>query len=270
MQALTYPRHFIRFLGTAGTRFIMLSQRRASGGIWFSYGNCKGVIDPGPGSLVQICNAKPALLPTDIDTLILTHRHIDHSCDLNVLAEGMTLRSRAKTGQVLLTEDSIDTCDPVLMKYLQEKVERTHRHGDGKITSLSEDVSVESVVHAHHGVQCYGIIFRCKGLPTWGIISDSAALPHFPQRYRECDMLVVNATLHLPWSRLDHMSVPDVASLLQVLHPHTAVLTHMGHFLLETGPEKIASSLATPRTNVVAANDGMTIDLTRQFQHTDH
>ena len=89
-----YPENFIHFLGTAGTRFMMLSQRRSTGGIWFSYGGTIGVIDPGPGSLVKICEASPTLSPIDINTLILTHRHVDHSSDINALAEGMILNSQ--------------------------------------------------------------------------------------------------------------------------------------------------------------------------------
>lgn len=255
------PENFIRFLGTAGTRFVMLSQRRASGGIWFSYGKCRGVIDPGPGSLVQMCKASPALSPLDVNTLILTHRHIDHSSDLNVLCEGMTLRSPAKKGQVLLTQDSIGDCDAVLLDYFANKIERIHIHEDGKPAILSDDVTVESVWHKHHGVECFGLIFRGRDLPTWGVISDTRVLPHFPKRYEECKMLIVNVTLPYPWGKLDHISVPEVASLLQVLHPELLLLTHMGHLLLDEGPEEIAAELSTENTCVVAAEDGLIVDL---------
>lgn len=256
-----YPANFIRFLGTAGTRFVMLSQRRASGGIWFSYGGCRGVIDPGPGSLVQICRATPPLSAVDVEMLLLTHRHIDHSSDINVLAEGMTLKSKEKKGQVLLTKDSLNEGDSVLLKYLADRIEKIHRHKDGRRTQLGPLVTVESVRHEHHGVQCYGLIFRGRELPTWGIISDTAALPHFPERYAECEMVVINVTLPFPWARLDHMSLPDVASLLEKLSPRVVLLNHMGGHLLDMGPESIADRLATPRTRVIAAADGMIVGL---------
>ncbi len=255
------PEHFIRFLGTAGTRFTMLSQRRASGGIWFSYGKCRGVIDPGPGSLVHICHASPALSPLDINTLILTHRHIDHSCDLNVLSEGMTLRSLVKKGQVLLTRDSVGCPDAVLLDYFAKKIEHIHIHEDGALTQLADDVTVESVWHKHHGVECFGLIFRGQGLATWGVVSDTRALPHFPKRYEECKMLIVNVTLPYPWGKLDHISIPEVASLLQVLRPELLLLTHMGPMILDRGPEEIAKELTTQDTWVTAAEDGMIVDL---------
>lgn len=256
-----YPENFIRFLGTGGTRFVMLSQRRASGGIWFSCGAARGVVDPGPGSLVRICAAKPPLSALDINTLILTHRHIDHSSDINVLAEGMTLGTRGPRGRILLPEDALDDGDAVLLQYEAKKIKHIDRHADGKITEIAPGVTVESVRHEHHGVQCYGLIFRGEGFKTWGLISDTAALPSFPQRYRECEMLVINLTLPLPWARLDHMSQPDVASLLQDLHPKLVLLSHMGSHLLDMGADRVANSLSTDRTQTVAAQDDMIVDL---------
>ncbi|MDR3332536.1 MAG: MBL fold metallo-hydrolase [Synergistaceae bacterium] len=256
-----YPGNFIRFLGTAGTRFVMLSQRRSSGGIWFSYGGAMGVIDPGPGSLVQICAASPPLSAIDIDTLILTHRHIDHSSDLNVLVEGMTLRASEPRGRVILTEDCLEPGDSVILRYESRRVELIHTHADEARTEISNRVSVESVLHKHHGVQCYGLIFRGDGLPSWGLISDTVALPNFSARYSECELLVINVAMPLPRARLDHMSIPDVESLLQALYPKLAIITHMGGFLLDMGPEEIAASLSTERTSVAAAQDGMVVDL---------
>ncbi|MCX5703449.1 MAG: hypothetical protein NT066_03040, partial [Candidatus Omnitrophica bacterium] len=55
---------FIKFLGTAGARFVMINQLRASGGIWVS---CKGtnvLIDPGPGSIVRCAASRPKLDPS--------------------------------------------------------------------------------------------------------------------------------------------------------------------------------------------------------------
>lgn len=45
--------NFIKFLGTAGARFVMIRQLRASGGLWVSANNKNILIDPGPGSIVQ-------------------------------------------------------------------------------------------------------------------------------------------------------------------------------------------------------------------------
>ena len=256
----SYPDNYIRFLGTAGTRFIMLSQRRSSGGIWFSYGSARGVIDPGPGSLVQICKASPPLSTIDINTLIITHRHIDHSSDLNVLVEGMTLKSREPRGCVLLTKDSVEKGDAVLLKYAARRVKNIYRHKNRRLVEITPDVTVESVKHSHHGVQCYGLIFRSQGLPTWGLISDSRPLKSFPRRYADCELLIMNVTLPFPRPPLEHLSIPDAASLLACLSPRLALLTHMGQFILDSDPQKTARRLCTDKTAVLAAEDGMIVD----------
>jgi phosphoribosyl 1,2-cyclic phosphodiesterase len=262
-QGGKYPENFIRFLGTAGTRFIMLSQRRSTGGIWFSYGGCRGVIDPGPGSLVRICEANPPLAAIDINTLILTHRHIDHSSDLNVLAEGMTLASAEKRGCVLMTDDCSEPGDSVLLRFAEKKIKCVHRHRDGEKTKLPGDVTVESVRHEHHGVQCFGLVFRKEGLPTWGLVSDTAALPDFPARYGSCEILVMNVTMLFPRSRLDHLSLPDAVSLLQAIHPKLALATHMSGMLLDFGADRIEKLLSSGMTKAIAADDGLVIDLER-------
>jgi len=239
----------------------MLSQRRSSGGIWFSYGDSRGVIDPGPGSLVRICDASPPLSAIDINTLILTHRHVDHSSDINALAEGMVLKSRRPKGFVLLTRDCLEDGDMVLMRYLVDRIDRIIAHEDGILSSPFGGVTIESVRHTHHNTQCFGLIFRRAGLPSWGLISDTAPLPCFTERYADCETLVINAAVKFPRPRVDHMTLTDIQSLLGVLRPKTAVITHMGGEMLDLQGEYIARRLSTKYTRVFPANDGMIIDL---------
>jgi phosphoribosyl 1,2-cyclic phosphodiesterase len=239
----------------------MLSQRRSTGGIWFSYGGSRGVIDPGPGSLVRICEASPALSPIDINTLVLTHRHVDHSSDINALVEGMILKSRSPRGFVLMTRDCLEDGDRVLMRYLTDKIDRIAFHEDETKSSPIGGVAIESVRHSHHGVQCYGLIFRRTGLPTWGVISDTAPLGEFARRYSECELLIINVALKLPRAKLDHMTMADVESLLELAHPRMAIITHMGNEMLDSGGEYIAKRLLTGMTKVIAAEDGMTVKL---------
>lgn len=256
-----YPRSFIRFLGTAGTRFVFLTQRRASGGIWFRYGGVTGVIDPGPGSLVRICEARPALDVTDAELLILTHRHIDHSCDANAIIEGMTLGHREGRGAALITRDCLEKGDAVILGYARKKLTKVKFHKDGKSRRLAGSLKVESVVHDHHGVQCYGLIMRADGEPSWGVISDTTALPFFADRYRRCDMLVINMALPERHGRIDHMSAPDVADLLRHISPKMVLLTHMGRGVLDMDRDELSRMLSTDRTEVIPALDGMTAEI---------
>jgi hypothetical protein len=88
-------------------------------------------------------------------------------------------------------------------------------------------------------------------------------LPDFPKRYSDCELLIINAALMFPRAKLDHLSLPEVGSLLGLAAPETAVITHMGNDLLDRGGKYISRRLATKKTKVTAATDGMTITLER-------
>jgi phosphoribosyl 1,2-cyclic phosphodiesterase len=201
------------------------------------------------------------LSPIDINTLILTHRHIDHSSDINALAEGMTLKSREPRGAVLVTADSIGNEDAVLLKYITKRIAGIGIHEDGAIFEPARGTSVESVIHSHHGVQCFGLIFRRDGLPSWGFVSDTASLECFPKRYAGCSLMIINTALKLPRAGLDHMSLPDAESLAAATRPDMAILTHLGNDMLDTEPEFISSRLPGGVARIIAAFDGMTVDI---------
>lgn len=263
-DSFSYPENFIYFLGTGGARFSMVRQSRWTGGIWFTYGGLHGVIDPGPGSLCHICDAEPQLDAHSVRAILLTHRHLDHSSDMNVLAEAMTGGGFEKQGLIALTDDSANGPDPVLLRYIRTKAARMELMEDGKVIDLGCGVAAEPVSLVHHHVQCFGLIFRKSGLPTWGMISDTKPLDYLAERYRECSFVSVNTTFADKKPErpdLEHMSVADLGELLVNLHPKLAVMTHMGAWLVDAGPEKYAEKIQTPQTRVAAGQDRMVIDL---------
>lgn len=260
-ETFFYPNNFIRFLGTGGARFTMLKQLRKTGGLWFSYGGLNGLIDPGPGSLYHISAAVPRLDPHDLRAILLTHRHLDHSTDLNVTAEAMTGGGFEKQGFLLLPEDSASGPNPILLKYMAQKVGKVIIVSDGIPKDIGMGVSVEPVAHIHHGVDCFGYIFRKKGLRTWGVISDTRPLDHLAERYRDCSLITLNVTFPNKKPRLDHMSVEDAGELLEKLHPELALITHMGVIMIEAGPDKFAKMISTDQTRVIAGEDGMVVNL---------
>lgn len=257
----SYPDNFLRYLGTAGGRFAMLKQRRKTGGIWFSYGGLKGLIDPGPGSLYHICTSSPRLDPHELRAILLTHKHLDHSTDINVTAEAMTGGGFECQGTVVLTEDSFMGTGPVFQKYIGKKVESVIIAEDGKRIDLGNGIFAEPVLHIHHGVDCYGYIFRKKGLRTWGLISDTRPLNHLAERYSECSFISMNVTFPNKKPRLDHMSVEDAAELLLKLHPKLVITAHMGSMIIDSGPERNIKMMSTKETKVIAGQDGMIVDL---------
>ncbi len=253
------PFNGLIFLGTAGTRFNVINQTRSSGGMVASIEGVQVAIDPGPGALVKICSLRPTVDPNRIEALFLTHRHIDHSGDFNVMAEAMTGGGRKPGGTIALPADAIDE-EPVIYSYLQKRIGRIHRWSDGESLSM-EGSSIEPIRLKHHGVECFGLKIHPKSAPPWGIISDTKYIQSLESFFQDCHTVIANTTLLERVDHIDHLAVTDVAHFIQKVKPARLFMTHFGGRILEGSPEDIATNLTNDATKVIAANDGLIIDL---------
>jgi len=67
--------------------------------------------------------SRPRLDPSALGGIILTHRHIDHCNDVNVMIEAMTQGGFKKQGIVFCPGDAVKG-DPVIFKYARSYVEK--------------------------------------------------------------------------------------------------------------------------------------------------
>jgi phosphoribosyl 1,2-cyclic phosphodiesterase len=52
-------------------------------------------VDPGPGALVRALSHVPPCNPRELDAIVLSHKHLDHSADVNaVIAEPRQIARR--------------------------------------------------------------------------------------------------------------------------------------------------------------------------------
>jgi ribonuclease BN (tRNA processing enzyme) len=253
----------ITFLGTGGARFMIISQLLASGGLWFNFDGTQILMDPGPGCIVQVTKRK--LKPQELSAIIVSHRHLDHSADVNVMTEAMTDGGFEKRGILFTPRDAMET-DSILHSYLRKSLEGIEYLEAGKNYSVG-NVSFSTPVRHVHMVENYGLIFKTKK-HTIAYITDTRYFEGLGSYYRG-DLLMLNLTfLHArtiqtrPGAPLDHLSEPDAERLIKEIKPKTTILTHFGMGVWKANPETVAAEL-TQKTGskVIAAADGMVYDL---------
>lgn len=255
----------IKFLGTAGARFVVSQQLRKSGGIWLTLDDTNILIDPGPGTLIRCLASKPKLNPRDLDGIILTHRHLDHSNDINLMIEAMTNGGFNKKGTVFSPKDALED-DPVILKYVRkyvEKIEVLEEKKEYKIKNISFTTPIK---HPHHGVETYGLnIYGKKS--SISFISDTAYFEGIEKYYTE-PILIINVVLLHDILRkgenkkVEHLTIFDAEKIIKVNKPKIAIMTHFGMTMVKSKPWEIAENLSKKLgLKVIAASDGMTINL---------
>jgi len=248
----------ITFLGTAGARFVVARQFLASGGAWLSLGGTQILFDPGPGCLVQ--TAKRKLDPTELDAIVLSHRHLDHSGDINIMIEAMTDGGTKKRGMVFVPADALNQ-DPVIFSYLQPYPQSIQVLTEGGAYVIN-DVSFTTPVRHKHPVETYGFIFQTPR-HTFSWITDTRYFEDLADHY-EGDLLVINVVRLNPGAPIDHLALPEARSIIEELRPKIAILTHFGMTMWRAKPWELAEKLSEETgISVIAARDGLKFDLAK-------
>ena len=246
----------ITFLGTAGARFVVTSQLLASGGMWLNLGGTELLVDPGPGCIVQ--STKRKLRADRLSAIIISHRHLDHAADVNIMIEAMTQGGLKKHGRFFAPADALGA-EPVIFSYLKEFLEGVEVLAEGKSYAI-DSVTFDTPVRHLHPVETYGLRFRTPE-HTFSYIADSRYFDGLWQKYSG-ELLVINVVRLEPGHPYDHLSVPDAGRIISELKPKLTVLTHFGMTMWRARPWEVAQRLAEETgVRVMAARDGMKLDL---------
>lgn len=246
----------ITFLGTAGARIMVASQILASGGLWFDFGGTEILLDPGPGTIVQTARRK--LKATKLKAIILSHKHLDHSGDVNVMIEAMTEGGFRPGGVLFAPRDALDN-DPVVLHYVRPFLERIEILQEGGSYHV-DGVSFHTPLRHRHPVETYGIVFNA-GNHTISCLVDTRYFDELCQHYK-ADLLILNVVRLEPGGPFDHLSVPDASEIIKNLKPKVAILNHFGMTMWRAKPWEVAQRLSEETgVCVIAARDGMRFDL---------
>lgn len=249
----------IKFLGTAGARFVVTKQLRKSGGTWITLDDTNILIDPGPGSLVACLSSRPKLNPLELDGILLSHRHIDHSNDINIMIEAMTNGGFNKKGVVFAPNETLYD-DPIILKYIRnylERIEPLKEKSNYKIGNIRFETQVK---HIHHKTECYGFNIFGKNT-TISIITDTMYFDGLEFFYPG-DILILNVVFYNENKECQHLCVKDAEKIISKNKPKITILTHFGMTMIKAKPWLIAEELTKKLgVKIIAASDGMEIDL---------
>jgi len=243
----------LTFMGTAGARFMVAKQLAASGGLYLEEGNTRISLDPGPGAIVQYAKRKVDL--TKLDAIVISHRHLDHSNDVNVMIEAMTDGGFRHRGRLYCPSDALDG-DPVVLKYI--------RNFPQEIVALEPateytvgDITFTTTPRHVHQVETYG--FRFGNRLGW--VTDSAYYDGIAEQHK-ADVMVIHLVLMECRAGLPHLCLEDAERIIREAKPRLAILTHFGMTVWRAHPWELAADL-TQRigTEVKAARDGMSLEL---------
>lgn len=255
----------VLFLGSGGARFVVARQIRASGGMWMRFGQTQVHVDPGPGALVRALSHVPPCNPRELDAIVLSHKHLDHSGDVNAMIEAMTTGGFRKRGAVFAPADAFED-EAVVLPYVQRFAERVvalaANAGPYEIGAVTLRTSSAHV----HAAQTYGLHFeheelRLSYLPCGryfdGLIDEYA-------RHRP-DALIVNVLRFRDSLDVDHFTWDDAQRTIEGVRPKVAILQHFGTKMLEQDPSELAQALEDRLgLRVIAADDGVLVDVTTE------
>ncbi len=252
---------YFRFLGTGGARFVVSRQLRSCAGIWCNFNGSSICIDPGPGTLVRCFAGEEKVNPEDLDAVILTHRHLDHTTDANVMVEAMTGGAFKKRGVLYAPKDALQESEPVVFSYLQQAVGRVEILKEGGSYELN-GISFESPIKHRHGVETYGLKFTLAG-GSIAFITDTMFFQTLPSHY-QADILVINVVLykHPGHEKIKHLDFQNALQIINSIRPKKAWITHFGTTMLDHDPPSLAARLSSlTGIDVTAAEDDMVVNL---------
>lgn len=230
--------------------------------MWMRLNDTQIHVDPGPGALVRALSHVPPCNPRELDGIVLSHKHLDHAGDVNVMIEAMTSGGFRRRGTLLAPNDALEG-EAVVFPYAQRFVDRVEiakeRSGPYRIGGVEIRTSVRHV----HAVETYGLHFKTPGftvsyLPCGkyfeGLAADYAS--HRP------DVLVINVLRYRDGMDVDHLTFDHAREIVEEIAAPVTVMQHFGTKMLEQDPARLAQELEDAmQRRVIAAYDGMRLDI---------
>ena len=241
----------------------MITQLRATAGIYAELMGSKIYLDPGPGALVK-SNARKIPI-NKLDAILISHCHIDHSNDAGALIEAMTSGLREKRGILAGSVSALDSPDKPVSTYHQNSIDKRIVLKPDEQFNIGK-LKVTTTPTEHTDKTGIGFIFHAEN--TISYLSDTNYSKKIAKKHTSSDIIILNC-LYLKWdnSKADsypqkHMDVEDAKKFIKDINPELAIIQHFGMGIIKHGPWKVAEDIQNSTgIKTVAARDNQIIKI---------
>jgi len=246
----------LKFLGTGGGRYVTGRQRRRTAGIVVKTGETQLHIDPGPGALIY--SNQELESPEDTEAVLVSHKHIDHSNDVNSIIEQIT-EINDFAGTLIGNKTAIEgysDMDKAVSKYHTDLCRDVEILEEGDSSKI-EDIRIESQEMFHSDPKTIGFTLEDDDRKV-GFWTDTEYSDELTGFYDDCDTLVIYCSRPKGegWKGHTHLGkVPDIADATEA---STLIITHFGFKFLDSDLEEQKQWLEEQiDQKVIFATDGM-------------
>ncbi len=210
------------------------------------------IIDPGPGSLVRALDQ--GLHPQKLDAVLVTHNHLDHYNDAEVMIEAMTHGMRSSKGLFGCQKDVVE----YISDYHLNKAEHLVLEA-GKGFDIGH-VNCKPIPTKDH-VDGLGLRMTV-GDRTVTYSSDTDYGSELIEHYTDSDILILNTLFPSGDPSPTHLCTDDAIKIADAARPKLLVLTHFGVRMLNEDPV-VQARMVQDKTGVdtMAAYDGLRIEV---------
>ncbi|MFH0971131.1 MAG: MBL fold metallo-hydrolase [Candidatus Micrarchaeota archaeon] len=253
------------FLGSGGGRIILDKQILATGGFRINSADLKMHVDPGPGAFVKSLLNKQE--PGELNALFVSHAHIDHCNDANMLIEAMNFGNyRGKKGVLLGSESVVngfEKFEKQIDEYFKGMLHECKSMRAGECHEFSENAHLRAVKTDHEDPSAIGFVLSLDGI-NLGYTSDTDYFDGIAAQFEGCDFIIFNCLRPNDDGLRFHFTAADAVKTVNemVRKPKAIFITHMGMKFLQAGADA-QRRLIEEKTGVptIIAKEGLSIDL---------
>ena len=248
----------IIFLGTAGSSAVMNRQLRASGGIILQMEEMQFHLDPGPGALNKAKEYGIGLHYTS--AILVSHNHINHCNDLNVVVEAMTHGGIEHRGIILGSKSVLQPEGHSILtdyhKGLVEKIiplDKNHKVG-------IELIEINALSAMHTDPTAIGFKFFCPKF-TLSYTGDTIVTDDLLDELVGTDVLIMNVPYPGNTAKGMNLDTEAAIKIVSKVRPKLVVLNHFGIEMLKADPLNEAREIQRITGVItIAAMDGLKIN----------